>query len=144
MSVIEACRINWIGFFSGVRIAQSLISCVMFCRLLFFLWPCVVFPFVLFLLAIVLFVLWFTYSDYTFGIYDLQILITPLVSMIYIFWLHLWYLWFTDSDYTFGIYDLHILITPLVSMIYIFWLHLWYLQTLLATIEWWITNLIYK
>jgi hypothetical protein len=70
------------------------------------------------------------------GIFDLQILITPLVSMIYRFWLHLWYLWFTNSDYTFGIlwplcclpFDLQILITPLVSLIYRFWLHLWYLS----------------
>ena len=92
-----------------------------------------------YLVAIVLSVLWFTDSDYTFGIlwslccvsFDLQILITPLVScghcvvfpLIYRFWLHLWYLmvivlsvlWFTDSDYTFGIFDLQILITPLVS-----------------------------
>jgi hypothetical protein len=31
-------------------------------------------------MAIMLSVLWFTDSDYTFGIFDLQILITPLVS----------------------------------------------------------------
>ena len=87
-----------------------------------------------YLLAIVLFVLlWFTASDYTFGIFwplyclfffDLLLLITPLVSfghcivcssLIYCFWLHLWYLlaivlfvllWFTASDYTFGIFIL--------------------------------------
>ena len=105
-----------------------------------------------YLLAIVLYVLlWFTASDYTFGIFwplccmsffDLQLLITPLVSFshcvvcpssIYSFWLPLWYLlaivlyvlfWFTASDYPFGIFwplcclsffDLWILITPLVS-----------------------------
>ena len=105
-----------------------------------------------YLLAIVLSVLlWYTDSDYTLGIfwplcclffYDIQILITPLVSfghcvvcssMIYRFWLHPWYLlaivlsvllWYTDSDYPLGIfwplcclffYDLRILITPLVS-----------------------------
>ena len=98
-----------------------------------------------------LFLLWYTDSDYTLGIfwplcclffYDIQILITPLVSfghcvvcssMIYRFWLHPWYLlaivlsvllWYTDSDYTLGIfwplcclffYDIQILITPLVS-----------------------------
>ena len=104
------------------------------------------------LLAIVLFVLLrFTVSDYPFGIFwplccvsffDLEILITPLVSFghcvvcpssIYRFWLLLWYLLaivlcfvlrFTDPDYTFGIFwplcclsffDLQILITPLVS-----------------------------
>ena len=105
-----------------------------------------------YVVAIVLSVLlWYTDSDYTLGIfwslcclffYDIQILITPLVSfvhcvvcssMIYRFWLHPWYilaivlsvlLWYTDSDYTLGIfwplcflffYDIHILITPLVS-----------------------------
>ena len=105
-----------------------------------------------YLLAIVLSVLlWYTDSDYTLGIfwplcclffYDIQILITPLVSfghcvvcssMIYRFWLHPWYLlaivlsvllWYTDSDYSLGIfwplcclffYDIQILITPLVS-----------------------------
>ena len=104
-----------------------------------------------YLLAIVLSVpLWYTDSDYTLGIfwplcclffYDIQILITPLVSfghcvvcssMIYRFWLHPWYLlaivlsvllWYRDSDYPLGIfwplcclffYDIQILITPLV------------------------------
>jgi hypothetical protein len=100
------------------------------------------------LLAIVLSVLWYTDSDYPFGIFwplcclffDIQILITPLVSfghcvvcsLIYKFWLPLWYLLaivlsvllrYTDSDYSFGIFwplcclffDIQILITPLVS-----------------------------
>jgi hypothetical protein len=81
-------------------------------------------------LAVVLSVLlWFTDSDYLFGIFwplccqsffDLRILITSLVSfdhcvvspsLIYGFWLPLWYLLaivlsvllrFTDSDYLFG------------------------------------------
>jgi hypothetical protein len=61
-----------------------------------------------YLLAIVLSVLWYTNSDYPFGIFwplcclfflDIQILITPLVSfghcvvcsLIYRFWLPLWY-----------------------------------------------------
>jgi hypothetical protein len=85
-----------------------------------------------YLLAIVLSVLlWFTASDYPFGIFwplycvfffDLLLLITPLVSfghcivcssLIYCFWLPLWYLlaivlsvllWFTASDYHFGIF----------------------------------------
>ena len=81
-----------------------------------------------YLLAIVLSVLWFTASDYPFGIFwplcclsfDLRLLITPLVSfghcivcpLIYVFWLPLWYLltivlsvlWSTDSDYPFGIF----------------------------------------
>jgi hypothetical protein len=42
-------------------------------------------------------------SDYPFGILDLWLLITPLVSLIYGF------------DYPFGILDLWLLITPLVS-----------------------------
>ena len=105
----------------------------------------------LYIVAIALSVfLWYTDFDYTLGIfwplcfllfYDIQILITPLVSfghcvvcssMIYRFWLHPWYLlvivlsvllWYTDSDYSLGIfwplcclffYDIQILITPLV------------------------------
>ena len=118
-------------------------------------WPSSIYRFWLhrwYLLAIVLSDrLRFTDSDYTFGIFwplccltffDLQILITPLVSFghcvvwpssIYRSWLHLWYLLaivlsvllrITDSDYLFGIFwplccltffDLQILITPLVS-----------------------------
>jgi hypothetical protein len=85
-----------------------------------------------YLLAIVLSVLlWYTDSDYTFGIFwplrcliffDIWIMIAPLVSfghyvvcpsLINRFWLTLWYLlaimlsvllWYTDSDYTFGIF----------------------------------------
>ena len=105
-----------------------------------------------YLLAIVLSVLLrYTDSDYPFGIFwplccqfffDIQILITPLVSFghrvvssssIYRFWLSLWYrlamvlsvlLRYTDSDYLFGIFwplccqflfDIGIRITPLVS-----------------------------
>jgi hypothetical protein len=71
--------------------------------------------------------LWFTASDYPFGIFDLRLLITPLVSLIYGFWLPLWYLWFTACGYPFGIFDLRLLITPLVSLIYGLWLPLWYL-----------------
>ena len=118
-------------------------------------WPSSIYRFwfpLWYLLAIVLSdLLRFTDSEYTFGIFwplccltvfDLQILITPLVSFghcvawpssIYRFWLHLWYLLaivlcvllrFTDHDYTFGIFwplcclfffDILILITSLVS-----------------------------
>ena len=66
-----------------------------------------------YLLVIALSALWFTASDYPFGI----------------FWLPLWYLLITSlisSDYPFGIFWLplwYLLITPLV----IFWLPLWYL-----------------
>ena len=116
-----------------------------------------------------LFVLWFTYSDYLFGFFwslcclsfNLQLLITSLVSfghyvvcpLIYRFWLPLWYLliimlfvlWFKYSDYLFGFFwslccqcffDIRILIAPLVSFghyvvssssMYGFWLPLWYL-----------------
>ena len=146
------------------------------------------------------FLLWYTDSDYTLVIfwplcclffYDIQILITPLVSfghcvvcssMIYRFWLHPWYLlvivlyvllWYTDSDYTFGIfwssvllwytdsdytiglfrplcclffYDIQILINPLVSfghcvvcssMIYRFWIPPWYLLAIVLSVLLW-------
>ena len=104
---------------SDVCVAQSLVSCVMFCRS----------SFVLCLLAIVLSVLlYFTSSDYLFGIFwplyclssNLGLLMTSMVSfghciaypLIYIFWWPLWYLlsivlsvlWFTASDYLFGIF----------------------------------------
>jgi hypothetical protein len=56
-----------------------------------------------------------TASDYHFGILDLRLLITSLVSYIYGFWLPLWYLRLTASYYHFGILDLRLLITTLVS-----------------------------
>ena len=145
--------------------------------------PCLIYSFWLplwYLLAIVLSVLvWFTASDYLFGIFwplyclslfDLQLLITSLVSfghcivcpcLIYSFWLPLWYLlaivlsvlvWFTASDYLFGIFwplcclslfDLQLLITSLVSfghcvvcpcLIYSFWLPLWYLLAIVFSV----------
>jgi len=110
-----------------------------------------------YLLAIVLSVLRFTDSDYTFGIFwplyclsfGLRILITPLVSFGHCivcpssvdgFWLHLWYLLaivfsvilqFTDSDYTFGIF------WPLCFLSFfglrILITSLWYLKTFLIT-----------
>ena len=127
-------------------------------------------------LAIVLSVLWYTDSDYPFGIFwslcclsffDIRILITPLVSCdhcvvcsssIYGFWLPLCLaivlsvLWYTDSDYPFGIFwplcclfffDIQIRITPLVSFghcvvspssIYGFWLPLWYLLVIVLSL----------
>jgi hypothetical protein len=127
-----------------------------------------------YLLIIVLSVIRFTASDYSFGIlwslcylsFDLRLLITPLVSCghcvvclsIYGFWLLLWYLVvivlsvlrFTASDYSFGIlwslcclsFDLRLLITPLVSFdhcafchsIYGFWLLLWYLLVIVLSV----------
>jgi hypothetical protein len=127
-----------------------------------------------YLLVIMLFVLWFMYSDYLFGIFlslcclsfDLGIMITSLVSfghyvvcpLIYRFWLPLWYLlvimlfvlWFTDSDYLFGFYwslcclsfHLQLLITSLVSvghyvvcpLIYVFWLPLWFLLVIMLIV----------
>jgi len=50
--------------FSGVRVTRSLDFCVVFCTSLRVL-------FLLFILAIVLSVLWFTHSDYPFGIFKL-------------------------------------------------------------------------
>jgi hypothetical protein len=92
-----------------------------------------------YLLVIVLSVLWFTGSDYPFGIFwslcclffDLHVLITPLVSfghcvvcsLVYRFWLPIWYLlvivlsvlWFTSSDYPFDIFKLFLLFFVVVS-----------------------------
>jgi hypothetical protein len=58
--------------FSGIYVARSLASHVMFVFHCLSICP--------FLLVIVLFVLRFTASDYPFGILDLRLLITPLVS----------------------------------------------------------------
>jgi hypothetical protein len=65
--------------FSGVRVARFLDLYVMFCRSLFFLLA-IVFFFDLRLLITSLWYLRFTASDYPFGILDLRLLITPLVS----------------------------------------------------------------
>jgi hypothetical protein len=97
--------------------------------------------------VIVVSVLRFTASDYSFGVFwslcclsfDLRLLVTPVVycghcvvcPLIYGFWLLLWYLLvivlsvlrFTASDYSFGVFwslcclsfDLRLLITLLVS-----------------------------
>jgi hypothetical protein len=54
-------------------------------------------------------------SYYFFGILDLRLFITSLVSKIYAILLLLWYLRFTPSYYFFGILDLRLLITSLVS-----------------------------
>ena len=119
-----------ISFFDWQLLITSLVSfshCVVCPSLIYSFWL----P-LWYLLAIVLYVLlWFTASDYPFGIFwplccmsffDLQLLITPLVSfghcvvcpsLIYSFWLPLWYLLaivlyvllrFTASDYPFGIF----------------------------------------
>ena len=101
--------------------------------------------------AIVLSVLWFTASYYSFGIlwplhclsFKLRLLITHLIyvghcivcPLNYGFWLPIWYtltillsvLWITASDYPFDI------LWPLyyLSFELRFWLPLWYLQTIL-------------
>ena len=118
-----------------------------------------------YLLAIVLsFLLWFTDSDYTLGIfwplcclffYDIQILITPLVyfghcvvcsSMIYRFWLPPWYplaivlsdlLWYTDSDYPLVSFGNCVVFS---SMINRFWLHPWYLLAIVLSVLLWYTD----
>jgi hypothetical protein len=94
--------------------------------------------FVLFLLAIVLSVLWYTASDYPFGIFwplyclsffDLRLLITPLVSFSHCIVLS---------------FDLGLLITTLVSfshcivchLIYGFWLPRWYLLVIVLSVLW--------
>ena len=137
-------------FFYDIKILITpLVSfghCVVFSSMIYRFW---LHPW--YLLAIVSVLLWYKDSDYPLGIfwplcclffYDIQIMITPLVSfghcvvcssMIYRFWLHPWYilaivlsvlLWYTDSDNPLGIirplccvffYDIPILIIPLVS-----------------------------
>jgi hypothetical protein len=94
--------------------------------------------FVLFLLVIVLSVLRFTASDYSFGIF------TRFVIALFV-------IWFTASDYSFGIlwslcclsFDLRLLITSLVSfghcvvcrsLIYGFWLPLWYFLAVVLSV----------
>jgi hypothetical protein len=88
-----------------------------------------------YLLSIVLSVLWFTTSDYLFGIFwplcclsfDLRLLITSLVSfghcvvcpLIYVFWLPLWYL---------------LTIVLSVLWFYVFWLPLWYLLAIVLSV----------
>ena len=98
----------------------------------------------------VVFLLWYTDSDYPFGIFW-SLCCCP--SLIYRFWLPLWYLlaivwlsffdiqilitplvsfghcvvvllWYTDSDYPFGIFWS---LCGCPSLIYEFWLPLWYL-----------------
>jgi hypothetical protein len=135
--------------FSVVRVARSLVFCVMFCRSLFVL------------------LLFFYWSLHCLSFFDLRLLVTPLVSCghcivcyssDYGFWLPLWYLVdivlsvilrITGSGYPFDIlwtlycllfFELRVLITPLISCghcivcyfsNYGFWLPLWYLQTFL-------------
>jgi hypothetical protein len=118
--------------FNRFRVAWSLVLWVVVCTLLFvnlfiFLFGhCIVCPLIYgFLLP--LWYLRFMASYYPFGIFDLRLLITPLVSLIYGFLLPLWYLWFTASYYLFGMLDLRLLITSLVSLISGFLLPLWYL-----------------
>jgi hypothetical protein len=71
----------------------------------FFLGPCNICPSI-YDFWLPLWYLRFTTSDYPFGILDLRLLITTLVSSIYDFWLPLWHLRFTTSDYHFGIFQL--------------------------------------
>ena len=67
--------------FSGIRVIRSLVLCVMPVYI-------VVFPFVFFLLAIVLSVLLrFTYSDYTFGISKLFLNTYIYISKLYFLYL---------------------------------------------------------
>jgi hypothetical protein len=67
--------------------------------------------------------LWFTDSDYTFGIFKLFLwspfILFPLAIVMYVF------LWFTDSDYTFGIFKLFLwspfVLFHLVIVMYVLW-----------------------
>jgi hypothetical protein len=97
-----------------------------------------------YLLVIVLSVVWFTFSDYHFGIFwslsclffDLRILIT----LWYLLVIVLSVLWFTSSDYHFGIFwslyclffDLRFLIT------------LWYLLVIVLSVLWFTSSVYYQ
>ena len=148
--------------FSVVRVARSLVFCVMFCRSLFVL------------------LLFFYWSLHCLSFFDLRLLVTPLVSCghcivcyssNYGFWLPLWYLQtfdhyivFPSSDYGFWlplwylvdivlsvIVRITLLVTPLVSCgqcivcyssNYGFWLPLWYLVDIVLSVILRITVLI--
>ena len=118
---------------SGVRVAWSLVFCLVFCR------SFIVCPFVLF--------------SFDHRI-DIRLLVMPLVSfghcidcpsLIYGFWLCLWYLltivltvllWYTASGYAFGIF------WPLYWLSFFdirFWLCLWYLLAIVLTVFLWYT-----
>ena len=75
--------LSWSPVFSGVRIARSLVFCVVFCRSLFVLFFFLSLYFVCTLIYDFWLPLWylrFTTSDYPFDILDLRLLITPLIS----------------------------------------------------------------
>ena len=90
--------------FSGFCVSRPLVFCVVFCLSLFVLLS-------FFLLVIVLSVLWFTSSDYLFGIFKLflsQSLVFCVVFyrslfVLFLLVIVLSVLWFTSSDYLFGI-----------------------------------------
>ena len=99
--------------FSVVRVARSLVFCVMFCRSLFVL------------------LLFFYWSLHCLSFFDLRLLVTPLVSCghcivcyssNYGFWLPLWYLQTFD----------HYIVFP--SSNYGFWLPLWYLVDIVLSV----------
>jgi hypothetical protein len=107
--------------FSGAGVTRSLVLCVCFIdRCLSFCTfsygHCVVCH------------LRFTDSDYPFGILDLRILITPLISCGHCVVCNLR---FTDSDYPFGIFWP---LCCLSSTIYGFWLPLWYLLAIVLSV----------
>jgi hypothetical protein len=105
--------------FSGIRVAQSLVFCVMLYRsLLVLLAIALSVPSSIYVFLLPRWYLRFTSSYYPVGILDLRRLITPLVSYIYGLLLPRWYLRFTASYYLVGILDLRLLITPLVSSIF--------------------------
>ena len=115
--------------FSGIRVAQSLVFCVMLYRsLLVLLAIALSVPSSIYVFLLPRWYLRFTSSYYPVGILDLRRLITPLVSYIYGLLLPRWYLRFTGSYYHVGILDLRLLITPLVSSNYVFLLSRWYLR----------------
>jgi hypothetical protein len=105
---------------NGVRVAQYLVLCIVSWQPLFvflscYFWKLYLCPSSIYGLRLPLWYLRFMAYDYHFGILDLWLMITTLVSLIYGLWLRLWYLRFMAYDYDFGILDLWLMITTLVS-----------------------------
>ena len=89
--------------FCRVRIARSLVFCVVYCRSLFVLFLLVIVLSVLFLLVIILSVLfWLMASDYPF-------LIDGFWLLFFDWWLLITLFWLMASDYSFHIFKLFLL-----------------------------------
>jgi hypothetical protein len=91
--------------FSGVRVARSLVFCVIFCRSLF-----VLFLFVHWVVCPLIYGSWLQFCPLSCLSFDLRILITILSIELSV-------LWFTDPDYNFVIFKLFFQISSLETML---------------------------